>query len=358
MKDKNFTIFLVLKDRPAYTIRFMQCMNFLEYPFNIIIADGGRNEMIQNILKEKNNFPNLNYEYEHYGYDKTLDDFYNKMALSIDKINTPLASVMDNDDFFILDGVAKCINFLKNNKNYSSARGAINSISVSQDVIGYLNVGKNMYSKYMDHIIGESASQRVLNQSAMFHSNWHNVARSNHLKACWNMINLVKPQNMRFTEQITGYLNIVWGHGHRDDFLWLLHQHGQRIELNDKSLQLHFPEQEKWIKSDYWLENFNKMTEVVATAISHHDNINFEMAAESFRKSYVKKLPHLEKLLTSRINEASSIGYNEARIQELFNIIKKYKVLQVDPIEDVAYNFPSSEQEIFLLQKFLLGEIK
>ena len=353
MKDNNFTIFLVLKDRPAYTLRFMQYMNLLSYPFKIIIADGGRNEQIQNILEEKKNFSNLDYDYLRYPYDETLDDFHKKMADSVEKISTPLASAMDNDDFFFLEGIAKCISFLKENKEYSSARGAVNGVSISQDVFGDLGIGDNMYSKFLEDVVGATAAERVLDQSSRFHGNWHNVVRSNHLKASWNMINVVQPQNMRFTEQITGYLNALWGNSHRGDFPWLLHQHGQRIEIEGVSLDSHYPDQERWINSDYWPEEFNKMTEVVGVAISVYDNLPIEQAMQSFRLAYVNKLPKIKDLLESRINEAYQIGYNTKRINKLLQVVEKYNINNIEDIEGVKFTTPTAHEESLFLKTFL-----
>lgn len=333
----------------------MEYMNFLNYPFKIIIADGGRNQQIENILKEKSTFSNLDYDYLRYPYDQTLDDFHEKMSDSIEKISTPLASIMDNDDFLLLAGVEKCVNFLKNNKDYSSARGLVNGIGISQDVFGDLGIGDNMYSKFTKDVMGLTAGERVKDQSSRFHGNWHNVARSEHLKAAWKMINIVKPQNMRFTEQMTGYLNALWGNSHRGDFPWLLHQHGQRIELSGISLDSHYPDQEKWIKSDYWPKEFNKMTEVVGVAISAYDKVSIEDAMKSFREAYIYKLPKMKKLLESRINEAYEIGYNTKRIEKLFHTVEKYNIKNPEEIEDGNLNFPSAYEEVLLLKRFLLN---
>ena len=76
MIDNNFSILLVLKDRPSYTFRYMKYMDLLNFPYKILIADGGENVEIQQVLENKDNFPNLNYDYIRYPYDNTLDDFH------------------------------------------------------------------------------------------------------------------------------------------------------------------------------------------------------------------------------------------------------------------------------------------
>tara|TARA_R110000824_G_scaffold253324_1_gene442218 strand:- start:405 stop:842 length:438 start_codon:yes stop_codon:yes gene_type:complete len=140
------------------------------------------------------------------------------------------------------------------------------------------------------------------------------------------MINAVKPQNFRFTEQLSGYLNIVWGNSYRGDFPWLIHYNEERIKTENGSLQDHFPDQSTWINSDYWLDEFNKMTEAVGVAIAHHDGISIGDAMDKFLESYPYKLPNLNKLLKKRILEAKELGYNEKRIDKLFSIVKECDV--------------------------------
>ena len=351
--DKNVTILLVLKDRPHYTLRFLKYMDLLKSPYKILIADGGRHPTIPQILQNKQNFPNLNYEYVRYPYDHSLDDFHEKMASVVQKIDTPTVIAMDNDDFILSEGIAKCLVVLKENNSYSSARGAIHRIDISHDIYGHMTLGKNMYTKYPNSIIEQTAANRVREQTKRFHSNWHNVTRSNHFKTAWRMINVVKPQNMRFTEQLICYLNVLWGDGFRSDFFWLLHQQGQRIEINGASLDSHFLDQEAWIKSDYWLEEFNKMTEAVAVAMSDLDGIPIEKSLEIFAETYPLKLPHLKSLLEVRIKEAVDLGYNTERIKKLFKIVKEHDIKNIEPIADISDGIPA-RQEIEFLTNYLI----
>jgi len=62
MKDNNLTLFLILKDRPFFTERLMQFMNFVQYPFKLIIADGGKDKEIQTLLEDEQTYPNVDYE--------------------------------------------------------------------------------------------------------------------------------------------------------------------------------------------------------------------------------------------------------------------------------------------------------
>tara|TARA_R110000744_G_scaffold13677_6_gene39582 strand:- start:10290 stop:11369 length:1080 start_codon:yes stop_codon:yes gene_type:complete len=353
MTDNNFSILLPLKDRSAYTLRFLSYLNWIQFPYKVIIADGGKDERIPEILSRKENFPALEYEYIRYPYDATVASFYKKMADAVSRIESATVAVLDNDDFIISEGIYKCLKILKESSGISSARGAINQISISQDVFGTLQVAENMYTAFPNSISDPTAAGRLKDQTAHFHGNWHNITRSNHVKACWEMINEVSPSNMRFTEQLTGYLNAIWGDGHRSDFYWLLHQQGQRIETEGGSLADHYPAQQIWINSDYWLEDFKKMTEVIGVSISEYDDISVEEGMSLFRKIYPLKLPGLNDLLEKRIKESELLGYDEQRIQNLIKITQHNKVREIQLIDQIQTNEFDAQRELKLLSHFL-----
>jgi glycosyltransferase domain-containing protein len=351
----SFSILLVLKDRPAYTKRFLHYLNYIRFPYPIVIADGGSDKEIQNVLKNNSSFSNLRYEYHHYGYDETLDEFHNKMASAINLVQTPLVSVMDNDDFMLLEGIEKSVKFLKENKDYSSTRGQIQLTGISNNVSGHLMVGSNMYTKFPNHIDSPTALERIKLQSKWFHGNWHNVTRTNHVKACWNMLGISKPTNMRFTEQTTGYMNVVFGKGARFDYPWLLHQQADRIKIKDGTLNDHFPPQENWINSNHWENNFIKMAEMIGVSIAESDGISVDDAIESFYQSYVLKLPNLKNILNKKIIKCREIGYNKERVEKLRLVVSECNIQEIKQIEQDPLITISINEELNILQHFLIN---
>jgi len=232
-----------------------------------------------------------------------------------EKIKTPYTSMQDNDDYFDIEGMLKSVEILKNENYYSSRGSVIHNPG-----------GHNMYDTYPNSIVGESAVDRVIDQSTHFHSNWHNVMHTNIVKICWSIIETLNPTNFRFVEQLNCYLPIVFGNGHRGDYSWMIHNAGDRIETETGCLQDHFPDQLTWINSSHWLENFNKMTEAVGAVISHVDKIPIDEALNEFTSAYPLKLPHLKEPLEERINQAKSLGYNKERISAMSEIISSYSI--------------------------------
>ena len=349
----NLSILLVLKDRTKYTKRFLNYLNYTRFPYPIIIADGGREQEIESLLRNRSNFKNLNYEYHHYGYDKTLDNFHEKMSLAVDKISTPLVCVMDNDDFVFQEGLQKSINFLKENHEYNSTRGAIQLIEISENIHGRLNVGGNIYGKYLESIDSDSPLERLNMQNKYFHSNWHNVTKSSHIKACWKMINVSNPSNMRFTGQMVDYVSIILGKSSRFTYPWILHQQADRVEIDGKTLCSHFPTQTEWIKSSHWVENFNKMAEIVAACASETHDIPVADAIESFYESYTLKLPHLKNILNKEVTKCRKIGYNKKRVEKLRLVISECDIQNMQQIKDDHLLTFSTDEELSILKDFL-----
>ena len=310
----NFSILLVLKDRSRYTKRLMNKWNSEKFPYKIWIADGGKDDAIASVLSDKSNFSNLDYEYMRYPFDATLQDFHNKMASAVMKIDTDTTMLMDNDDFIEVDGINRCVEILKDN-SYCSARGLMQTV-----------YGDNMYELYPDSIIGSSAAERVIKQTQQFHSNWHNVARTKYIQAMWKIIKIANPQNFRIVEQSTCYLNTVFGNSYRGDFPWMHHGQSERIQLSSGTLQSHFPSQQEWINSGYWLEEFNKLTEMVGAAISYHDGVSIEDGLKIFRECYHFKLPELKDLLDIRVSQAFKLGYNYNKIDQMLQVMQELNI--------------------------------
>ena len=69
--DNELTILLTLKDRPLFTFRWMSYANSINFPFKVLIADGGKDKAVPTALSNRANFPNVDYEYIRYPYDQT-----------------------------------------------------------------------------------------------------------------------------------------------------------------------------------------------------------------------------------------------------------------------------------------------
>lgn len=357
--DNNTTILVPLKDRGDFTLRFLGWYNLVSCPFRFVIADGGGCPTIKSILRDKSNFPNIKYDYIEYPYDETLTEYHAKMSDIVDKIETPLTLLMDNDDFFYVGAIYMHTKFLFHSKDYSSSRGALNKIFMlppghqKGDIIeapvvyGDIILTDNMYSKYRAPILGETAEERLRDQSARFHGNWHNLTRTRHMKAACKLVGLANPSNFRFTEQYLGFMNALWGKCNRADGNFILHQDGtpRSTETN------HFPPQEEWINQEYWIDSFSKMTSVIASVVSYYDDTDVKEAEEVFRQAYLTKLPDHRDLLLSKYEECKKAD-NSSLIKRCYDVLDDCKVKEIEPLHPFEYG-DSCQQEYDLLERVL-----
>jgi glycosyltransferase domain-containing protein len=119
----QLTIVLTLKDRAAFTRRWMRYMNDIGCAFPILIADGGSDREIEARLRVPENYPRLRYVYVRYPADAEYTDYYRKLADAIDRVQTPYTLLADNDDFFLLDAAGELLQFLAEHPDYVSCGG-------------------------------------------------------------------------------------------------------------------------------------------------------------------------------------------------------------------------------------------
>jgi glycosyltransferase domain-containing protein len=123
--SSSLTIILTLKDREAFTRRWMHYMNDCRCPYKILIADGGADMGIESELRNKRNYSNLDYDYIRYPYDRSWRDFYSKQLDVCKRVETKYVLFADNDDFYLLDKIPNLIEFLDCNPGYSGCRGSV-----------------------------------------------------------------------------------------------------------------------------------------------------------------------------------------------------------------------------------------
>ena len=113
LADK-LTIVLPLKGRPLFTIRYFLYMEAVKCPFKILIADGSLDEENKKVIDEnKHRWPHVNFEYYRFPPDNTILDFQKKMASALAMIQTPYVIWNSNDDFYVIDSILQCIEFLE-----------------------------------------------------------------------------------------------------------------------------------------------------------------------------------------------------------------------------------------------------
>mgnify|MGYP003123681726 FL=1 len=345
------TVVLILKDRSDFTKFQMAYFNHFHFPYPVIIADGVKDEEIKTLLRDKKNFPNVNYEYIDYPYDSTASVYYRKMTDVAFRVTTPFSVLIDNDDFYLPSGLDRSLEFLIKNPGYTSARGSLTELWYSPTKSEQsVKLGKNLYGQYLDDITGDSAGLRMLKQSQAFHGNWHNVIRTSHLQATLSLLEISDPTNLRFAEQIVGFLNTIWGNSHRNEQDYILCcQNSERVvgmqDAGQASPTNHFCKIFNWINHSYWVPEFSSMTDVIAASMAHWDKVSLRQASEAFRVIYAQKanvIKHHD-LLIKKYKECEKI-YDEKRVGKIFEFLACHDFYKSHrDLEGKSFDFDAGE---------------
>ena len=253
--SKKLTIILTLKDRIDFTYRWMNYMNDIKCPYHILIADGGESKSVENGLSDYSKYPNLNYTYIRYPFDRDLSIFYKKLVDVIARVTTPYMLLADNDDFYILDHFYDYINFLDKNQDYVSCGGSsillrlLNKDNeVVNDTIGY-NFSTFLYNqpRTIDNEINIDRIQYFFTnvEPNLLWWNWNNIHRKDIMVKIFNYINSIRPLEIVVME-IYFHLALL-NHGKIKQFESIFYVRQDGTSQLTKSVNNHFNLSERFI---------------------------------------------------------------------------------------------------------------
>lgn len=124
--NKDLTLILTIFGREEFTQRWLAFQNFHKCDYPILILDSKGDPYFKDKGCLERDYPNLDCSYyllENHGIENI--EFYFKFVLpkAVSLIDTEYFILDDNDNFIVSRNLEKCISFLDDNKDYSSARG-------------------------------------------------------------------------------------------------------------------------------------------------------------------------------------------------------------------------------------------
>lgn len=209
--SKELTIILTLKDRSAFTHRWMRYMDDNACPYKILIADGGSDKAIEEHLKNKDNYASLDYDYIRYPFDASIEDFYKKFENVVARVQTKYTLLADNDDFYILDSIPEKITFLNTHEDYVGCRGQQVGFTLydcagkSQGLVKgnhYLARVYHQPSSIQDDVPIERVDFLLKNISS-YYGNWYCIHRATDLKTIWKSFISLQIKSVHVTELLT-----------------------------------------------------------------------------------------------------------------------------------------------------------
>lgn len=285
--NTDLTILLLLKDRTPFTWRWFEFYNQIGLPFKVLVADGGEDKSVEK-LRDKSLFPNINYEYVRFPFDKDYEAFFKKIVDALSFVKTKYVLFASNDDFYFADTLMASVKFLEANPDYSTARGDIYNFSIKQskkttgdeDVYGQMT---NIHKLYFNTSnTAATAVERVEVFSQYSNSLWHDVGKTNKLKEFYKNLCELKIEDMRFSEYFLNAMTVALGKVHREAGLHMLHQaQSDSVSTSIKGDPI------EWIMSEYWANNFLKMASAISKQIAYVDSIEQDRALQKFIQYYI-----------------------------------------------------------------------
>ena len=287
----DLTIVLTLKDRAAFTHRWMAYADAMRFPFKVLVADGGGDESVPRMLAGKERFPHVEYEYVRYPYDRAYADYYAKVLDALNRVPTPYVALADNDDLLVVDGLRKAVEFLSAHPDYVACGGQCVpfwiSASGNGDARGAL-YGRDVEWKYSNNATTESsasARERVHNQSLGVNDLFYDVFRTGELRRQFALLKEFDPKDLFLMEELISYLSAIAGKIKQLDCLYVARQQDSPGSSGGAHQQAHGGWWGRMLLPT-WSADFTRFVEITATELAAADRIPLEEAKEWIVRSY------------------------------------------------------------------------
>ncbi len=289
--DRDVTILLTLKDRPAFTERWMSYANAVKFPFKVLIADGGADERIPAVLSKKGSYPNVDYEYVRYPYDRDYPRYFAKIVDALSRVNTEFVAMADNDDFFVVDGVRGAAELLRAHDDYASCGGQSALFWVLPDET---EAGNAVYSRHVDwkrisdipSIVGDTARERLRRMSlGTGDPAYYDLKRTHHLRRDFELVRDLGLQDLFLAEKLLWSLNSITGKTMRTPSLYIARQQNSP----DSSGETHARQFGDWFGRmlvPTWSADFAGFVNAAAAALANADHIPFDEARAFMVSAY------------------------------------------------------------------------
>jgi len=225
LKDK-LTIVLTLKDRSEFTFRWLDYAKKRDFPFTILIADGGADDAVGKHIDE-GAFEALNIRYIKFDEDVDYETFYNKVKKSLELVDTPYYITADNDDFYSLAGLTEAVNYLEDNADYVACGGKLVPFSNENGKVYSSRV--RFYSSNHDNYFESEPRKRLIKYFSGAPGPFYSVIKTKIAREVWKKICSRNFKDIRMFELLIDTFVITSGKVHNLDCPFYFRQIGKNI---------------------------------------------------------------------------------------------------------------------------------
>src|SRR5262245_42968798 len=201
-----------------------------------------------------------------------LGDCWKEM---IDRLTTPYAAYLADDDFLVPAAVDQCARFLAENPDYAAAHGA--GLSITLDSNGLF--GNVVVCDYYEQTVSEAAraSERLCQHLERYTVTLFAVHRAETWRAMFKDVHRIKDMSFG-AELLPCCLSVVYGKVKEIEGLYCVRQsHGRRYEQ---------PTMFDWLATPAWFEGYEVTREVLARELVAHESIGIESARKLVQEGF------------------------------------------------------------------------
>lgn len=326
----DLTLILVLKDRQAFTQRWLDYYVRFNPQLNVIIADGSQRRFVPECQIEK--LPkNIRYFYD--GPDSDIETMIRKIKKSISMVESEFTILACNDDFYLLKGLAEAVDFLQKNEEWHASAGIVrdfsilNSQGVPDNTFGKVRFGDVLYRS--SSISGRHSIERIKQFLSFDESFWHAVFRTQTLYRVYCEALRWQIKDMVLYELFTNLKSVELGKLHRNDkSLFMLHQvHSQMEAYKLKRLE---EQNQKWkdqlniiLKSLFQANDINEAAPTYDDILLIHQKNTNQVSTSKLRPNIEKlKYKYAHSRTIDILNQLDPFTAGVYRNQEVRNILK------------------------------------
>lgn len=289
MDHKKLTLVITLKDRAEFTKRLCYYLSSINYPFQVLFADGSLEKGNEDFLEGEAKKLKFQYRYFRYPKDESLHLYYKKCADIMSKVTTPYVVLADNDDFPIITGQETALKFLENNDDYIGCNGRVSGIVVAPDAskpYGSQAMFLPYYCATMDKPVllnQDSALDRLQSFLTNFNSIYYSIFRTNSLEETLSSLKEENFSNLGIHELFFSYSQLSQGKiKHIAELTYIRQKGSSQAAVGQKG----------WMDRLFytnWLDDFKKALQETSASIAKYEGLDEKYVKARLYKDFVEK---------------------------------------------------------------------
>lgn len=286
---EHLTILLPLKDRVAFTRRWLAYAAAALPTTRILVADGGADTTVHAVVEERKS-QGLNVEYLRYPYDAGYAEFYAKLADALGRVTTPFVVLADNDDFFLPQALTRAVEFLQAHPDHVACGGQCavfwmaGSRSPGTDTT-YGDAVEWKVSSQFSSDVADTARQRLRERCLGANDVFYAVHRTELLRRHFEKLRACNPSDLFLMEQLVMFLTTIAGKTRQLEMLYIARQQDSPGSSGGAHQQ-RFGDWYDRMLVPTWSGDFTRFADCSAEALARADGIPIEDARRAVLEAY------------------------------------------------------------------------